>query len=223
MHQTGDTTSWPAPEAPRPRQYPPPPGQGKTSGFAIASFVFGLIGGVILSVIFGIVGLRRIKRRGLRGKGFAIAGLVLSGLWTLVIVVGVVAFLLTAPERDTSGRVTDAGSESVFDLRVGDCMDDLEETAAQLSVDVTPCANSHDAEAVFEFDLPDGDWSGMPSVTRAATRRCLDEVASAATGAPRIEEIEAFYLHPTEQSWQRQDDRTVLCIALYPQPRTGPL
>ncbi len=223
MHQTGDTTSWPAPEAPRPAQAPPPPPQGKTSGFAIASFVFGLIGGVILSVVFGIIALRRIKRRGLRGKGFAIAGLVLSGLWTLLIVVGVIAVLLTEPERDPTGRVTDSGSESVFDLRVGDCMDDLEETAARFTVDVTPCAEAHDAEAVSEFDLADGDWPGMSYVTREATRRCLDQVRSAAAGAPRIEEIEAFYLHPTEESWRQQNDRTVLCIALYPRPRRGEL
>jgi len=223
MKPLGDAPSWPRPEAPSPPRTPPLLPQGKTSGFAIASLVFGLIGGVLLSVIFGIIGLRRIKRRGLRGRGFAIAGFVLSGLWTLLIVVGVVAFLLTEPERDVGGRVTDSGSESVFDLRVGDCMNGLEETAARFTVDVTPCADSHDAEAVFEFNLPDGDWPGMPSVTHAATRRCLNEVASAATGAPRIGEIEAFYLHPTEESWQSQDDRTVLCIALYPEPRTGQL
>jgi hypothetical protein len=223
MDQTGDTTSWPAPEAPRPAQPPPPPPQGKTSGFAIASFVFGLIGGVILSVIFGIVGLRRINRRGLRGKGFAIAGLVLSGLWTLLIVVGVTVFLLSEPERGPTGRVSESGSESVFDVRVGDCMNDLEESAARFTVDVTPCAEAHDAEAVSQFDLADGDWPGMPYVTREATRRCLDQVGSAATGAPRIEEIEAFYLHPTEESWRQQNDRTVLCIALYPGPRRGRL
>lgn len=38
-----------------------------------------------------------------------------------------------------------------------------------------------------------------------------------------LEEIEAFYFHPTEQSWQTQDDRTVLCIALFPRPRRGAL
>ena len=225
MHSTGNTPPWPGPEAPPVPQAPPPvpPQQGKTSGFAIASFAFGLIGGVILSVVFGIIGLRRIKRRGLRGKGFAVAGLVLSGVWTLLIVVVLVIAFATDADRDTTGQVTDSGSESVFDLRVGDCMKDLEETDAQLTVDVMPCAEPHDAEAVSQFHLPDGDWPGMPAMTREATRRCLDEVGSAATGAPRVEEIEAFYLHPTEESWQRQDDRTVLCIALYPQPRTGGL
>lgn len=222
MHQTGDPTSWPAPEAPRPAQTPPPPQRGETSGFAIASFVFGLIGGVVLSVIFGIIALRRISRRGLRGKGFALAGLVLSGLWTLVIVIVIVVALATDADRDASGRVTDSGSESVFDVRVGDCLNDLEETDLEFSVNVTPCAKSHDAEAVSQFDLREGDWPGMPYVTREAERNCLNQVDSAAANAPRRGEVEAFYLHPTEQSWAR-DDREVLCIALFSPPRQGEL
>jgi Domain of unknown function (DUF4190)/Septum formation len=223
MHTTGDTPSWPAPEAPAPRPYAAPPPQRKTSGFAIASFVFGLIGGVILSVVFGIIALRRINRRGLAGKGFAIAGLVLSGLWTLLIVVIVVVALATGADRDPSGQVTDSGSESVFDLRVGDCMNNLEETDLEFSVDVKPCADPHGAEVVSQFDLPAGEWPGMAFVTRAAERRCPSEVESSAAGTPRAGEIEVFYYHPTEDSWAQMDDRKVLCVALFPQPRRGPL
>ena len=224
MHQTGDPTSWPAPEAPRPPQHPPPhPPQGKTSGFAIASFVFGLIGGVIFSVIFGIVALRRISRRGLGGRGFAIAGLVLSGLWTLLIAVIVAVVLLTGAERDAQGRVTDSGSESVFDLREGDCVNDIEETAAELSVDVTPCAGPHDAEVVSEFLLTESVWPGLAFVERQAERRCPQEVESASAGAPRPDDIETFYFHPTEQSWDQNYDRAVLCVASFPSPRRGAL
>jgi hypothetical protein len=222
MHQTGDTT-WPAPEAPRPPQPPAPPPQRKTSGFAIASFVFGLIGGVILSVVFGVIALRRISRRGLGGRGFAIAGLVLSGLWTLLIVAVVAAVLLTEPERDAQGRVTDSGSESVFDLRTGDCMNDLEETSAELSVNVTPCGRSHDAEVVSQFSLTESIWPGMPFVTRQAERRCPRAIESASNGAPRRDEIETFYFHPTEQSWDQNNDRAVLCVAIFPSPRRGAL
>lgn len=226
MSSPGDTPSWPAPEAPAPPYAAPPyaaPPQGKTSGFAIASFVFGLIGGVLLSVIFGIIALSRIKRRGLGGRGFAIAGLVLSGLWTLLIVVIIVLALATGVERDASGQVTDSGSESVFDLRVGDCMNDLEETAVELTVDVKPCAEPHDAEAVSRFELPAGAWPGMAFVTREAESRCLRGVESAAAGAPRAGEVETFYFHPTEESWAQEDDRVVLCVALFPQPRRGAL
>jgi hypothetical protein len=76
-----DGTEWtdrtaPLP-APRPTIVASPE---KTSGFAIASLVLGLVGGSLLAVIFGHIALRRIKRSWglLTGRGMAIAGLVLG-------------------------------------------------------------------------------------------------------------------------------------------------
>ena len=70
-----------------PAPYPPKP---STNGFAIASLILGILGGVPLSVIFGIIALNQIKRSRQGGRGMAIAGLVLSGLWTLLIIAIVV-------------------------------------------------------------------------------------------------------------------------------------
>jgi Domain of unknown function (DUF4190)/Septum formation len=201
------------PEAPI-RQQPEAP--RKTSGFAIASLVFGIIGGILLSVIFGIVALRRIRTRNLKGRGLAIAGLVLSGLWTLLVAVLVIVGLATDAERDPSGRVREAGNESVFDLRVGDCVNDLEETTMEVSVEVVPCSQAHDAEVISSFELPGSDYPGEDSIFRVADRRCsreLDAVAGAQGGEP-------FYFYPTEQSWGT-GDRQVNCIALFSQPRRG--
>ncbi|MEH1127775.1 hypothetical protein [Micromonospora sp. CPCC 206061] len=57
---SGQWTSLPA--APAPDQfYPPaaPPKKPDTNGFAIASLVFALLGGVLFAVIFGVVAHRR--------------------------------------------------------------------------------------------------------------------------------------------------------------------
>ena len=54
----------------------------QTNWWAVVSLITGVIGMVLLSVIFGIVGLNRAKY-GQGGRGLAIAGLVLSGLWVL--------------------------------------------------------------------------------------------------------------------------------------------
>ena len=67
----------------------PPAPSGGTNGFAVASLIFGILGGILFSVVFGIVALGQIKRRNQSGKGMAVAGLVLSGVWLLVIVVGI--------------------------------------------------------------------------------------------------------------------------------------
>jgi hypothetical protein len=205
------------PEAPAPAPPPPP---RKTSGFAIASLVFGILGGVLFSVIFGIVALRRIRRRNLKGRGLAIAGLVLSGLWVLLIVVVLAVGALTDAERDSSGRVQETGSESVFDLREGDCVNDLEEGEDELTVEVTPCAEPHDGEVLLGFQLPDGDYPGTDAVFRVADRRCgraLDALASSAPAGTN-----PFYFYPTEDSWSL-DDREIMCLATFSQPERGSL
>jgi hypothetical protein len=117
--------------------------------------VLGLIGGVIFSVIFGIVALRR------------------------------------------------SGAVSVFDLRAGDCLNDLEETDSTLSVDATPCSHPHDAEVLGTFDLADRrDWPGEDTVSSIADERCSEMLAD----ATRDEDAAPF-----------------VCIAQFERPRRGGL
>src|SRR5689334_8013467 len=62
--------------------------RGKTDGYAIASLLLGVFGitviGAILSINFGIMALRRVRRTGQRGRGLAIAGLIFSAIWLLI-------------------------------------------------------------------------------------------------------------------------------------------
>jgi prepilin-type processing-associated H-X9-DG protein len=92
----------------------PPP---KTSGLAVTSFVLGLFGclGItgILGLIFGIVALVRITRSGgrLKGKGQAIAGIVLSGIM-LVAGLPVLAGLLLPAISKAKYRARNARQEN---------------------------------------------------------------------------------------------------------------
>ena len=61
-----------------------------TSGFAIASLVLGILGISLLSIIFGFIALSQIKKRGQKGRGMAIAGIVLGFVWTAVIILLIV-------------------------------------------------------------------------------------------------------------------------------------
>jgi len=62
--------------------------QQKTSGFAVASLVLGLIFFLpftsILAIIFGIIALNDIKKKNLDGKGIAIAGIVLGAIFFVI-------------------------------------------------------------------------------------------------------------------------------------------
>lgn len=70
---------------------PVAPAEAKTSGMAITSLVMGILGlcGItaVMGLILGIVSLVRINRSGgrLSGRGLAIAGISLSGLFLLLI------------------------------------------------------------------------------------------------------------------------------------------
>ncbi|MCG7284382.1 DUF4190 domain-containing protein [Cellulomonas sp. ACRRI] len=76
------------PQAPySPNQYQAAP---RTDGVSIAALVTGILGTGVVALVLGIIGLRRTKKNGTQGRGFAIAGVVLGGLGVLSwIVVGV--------------------------------------------------------------------------------------------------------------------------------------
>ena len=86
-------------------QYAPPPqsqytaqpaAAQHTSGMAIASLVFGIIGGSLFAIIFGAVALGQIgKDPNLSGKGLAIAGIILGVLWMIILVIIIAAGVLT--------------------------------------------------------------------------------------------------------------------------------
>jgi hypothetical protein len=90
--------SWPAPppgwQLWIPDDDPPAharsPRNQSMSGLAIASLVLGVVGALlltaVLSVILGITALADIRKTGKRGKGLAITGLVLSGIWLSIII-----------------------------------------------------------------------------------------------------------------------------------------
>jgi hypothetical protein len=91
-------------------RYPAP---GSTNGFAIAALVCALAGlliGVtgVLGLIFGIVGLRQTSRRGERGRGLAITGIVLGAIEILVIVVVVAVHLSQGSSNGSGGPLLPA-------------------------------------------------------------------------------------------------------------------
>ena len=86
----------------------------RTNGFAVASLIFGIIGGVPLGIIFGIIGLVRAKTV-LSGKAMAWIGIVLSVLWavplTILIAIGASHATKALDPGCTSARTTLTGMD----------------------------------------------------------------------------------------------------------------
>jgi hypothetical protein len=61
---------------------------------SIAALVTGLLGLNVVAIVLGVLGLRRTKRNGTKGRGMAIAGIVLGGVGLIALIAVVAAIAL---------------------------------------------------------------------------------------------------------------------------------
>jgi len=148
----GAPTLIPPPPAPRgnaqagqpPSPVPPPPqaaatptgGPARSSGWAIASLVMGILGwtclffvGGVLAIIFGAVAKHEIHKSNgkLKGGGMATAGIVLGSVIVLIVLIGAAIFfplslIDVGPTRTITRTVSQQGAGSVIanlDMRNG--------------------------------------------------------------------------------------------------------
>lgn len=197
---------WGGPLAPYPRQAP-------VNGLAIAAFVLGVLCFVpAVGLVLGLIALAGIRKRGERGKGFAVAGCVLSSvglaLWVLTLSTG------AAGDFWDGFRDAARGEGTAYSLEKGQCFTTPGGSLQGVTYDVdeVPCAQEHDGEVFAAFDLPDGSYPGDAEITRAADDRCYalqDAYAMDRWALPA--DVDVYYLTPTSDSW-RTGDREITCL-----------
>ena len=121
-----------------------------------------------------------------------------------------------AATRDESGQIQSAGAIDAFAMRVGDCFDDSFFQSDEVSdVPGVPCAQPHDNEVYALFDIPGDAWPGGEQVETLADEGCFMRFEGA-VGVSYEESILLYTtLYPTEDSWNRLDDREVICVAYH--------
>ncbi len=190
-----------------------------TDGFAIAAFVLSLLGGVLLSVIFGIVALSRIRRSGQRGRGLAIASLIISGIWVVLVALAFLATTSAAPSRNTAGALRSPASVAVSDLKVGDCLVAIPDASSEVSeVAATPCTSAHRAEVYATFKLTDGGYPGKQQAHQLALDGCTTRAPAPGTTAGG--QIDLYFVYPQQDSWNR-GDHSVTCFGAVALPVTS--
>lgn len=190
----------------------PAPG---TNGFAIASFVLGVFGGVLLSVIFGIVALTKLRDRPQRGKGLAIAGLCLSGVWLVGVAAVLVVGHVTAAQRSaTTGQISKNGHLSVFSLHVGDCFQNPTGSQAAPSltqVTAVPCASPHNAQVMAELPVQGSAYPGRAAFRAQALPGCTARVAAVADRSKLTATMKLIWIYPLPKSWA-DGQKTISCL-----------
>ncbi|MBT2506170.1 DUF4190 domain-containing protein [Streptomyces sp. ISL-98] len=199
----------------------PPPQRPKTNGLAVAALVVGIVCCVPpLGLILGIIALSQIKKRGDSGKGMAIAGVVLSAISTLLVLLAVATGGVTGAWRDFKDGVQEgvgeaSRSRSTLDLSRGDCFNapggSLE--GMTTDVEVVSCVEKHQGEvfAVFEIDRS-GAYPGDDAVTDIAEKRCTELLSDyVQKDWAKPDDVDMYYYMPDRRGW-RLLDRGVVCV-----------
>jgi hypothetical protein len=188
-----------------------PPRARSTNGLAVATLVVGIAGFLVITIpvnlVLGIVALTRTARRGDKGRGLAVAGLVLSVLWGGGLAIGAYALLDSpSPKRDATGNITAPQAAGPDKLRVGDCVARTQATEVT-DVQAQPCGRPNSDKVFAIFNLPAGAWPGLAASNDAAQKGCSKRFAA----SHKNQDADLAYFAPTETRWKLGYHR-VVCL-----------
>ncbi|AXH35746.1 hypothetical protein DVJ78_10335 [Humibacter sp. BT305] len=116
----------------------------------------------------------------------------------------------------TTGAQIDQQDIDVFTLEVGDCLNDSTAAGEVSKLPVVDCAEEHDSEVYYEFDLPDAETFPAATIDDDAAAGCEKEFESF-VGIPYEESTLTYGTYqPTAQSWTSARDRAVSCVIADP-------
>lgn len=183
-----------------------------TNGLAITSLVLGIMGFLVITIpvnlILGLAALVRTRRRGDKGVGLAVTGLILSLLWAVGIGVGVAALSKWhEPKRDANGQINSTQKAAPDTLRVGDCV--APQTGEVTTVKAQPCSTPGSNKVFAVFSLPQASWPGNATSSASAERGCTKRYEASHTTAKKQSQL--YYLSPSKAQWTL-GDRKVICL-----------
>jgi hypothetical protein len=238
------------PETPPPESVPsvreaPPGGPGRpTSAVAVAALVVGIAGIVfpglgLVGIGLAVVALVHLRGRRERGRGIAVAGLVVSLLWPVVfLAAAVAAFSQSATqsrqygpdpvpavscEDGSCGNVVDEPNGFVATLVVGDCLaevpDPLRDDADGTEVDVVDCEEEHVAQVYDTVSAGGGEYPGESVVRRRGQQRCASAVPASARADVAARRARVVVAYPGPQVWD--ETHQAACLLVTDEPRTS--
>ena len=177
--------------------YPYPPQQAPGSGLAIGAFVTSFLCFPV-AVVLAIVALVQAKQGRAGGRGFAIAALVLSGVWVAGLVAFVVAGLSGA--FDETNHVSDATAT----VR-GQCAD-----TDALTPHLVPCSSTHEEEVFWVEELRSGAYPGS-DLDLLADEACSGHFAGYVGETYQASGLDYEWYAPSRDEW-RANERRVICV-----------
>jgi hypothetical protein len=114
----------------------------------------------------------------------------------------------TSVDRDSSGAIVAEGNIGAFNVRVGDCFNDVGFDDEVSSVPGVPCSDPHDNEAYAVFDVSVPSYPEGEGMSELAYESCMDRFAAYVGKDYESSSLEITTMFPSQQSW-RENDREV--------------
>jgi hypothetical protein len=106
-------------------------------------------------------------------------------------------------------------SESVFNLRPGDCFDDVTEDGEFVqeseTLPMVDCEDPHDNEAYALYDMADGPFPGQAVIDDEAIAKCVPLFEGYAGSDYETSRLDVWWIFPTTEGWS-DGDREVACV-----------
>lgn len=109
------------------------------------------------------------------------------------------------------GDGADGGDADVFSLEVGDCIAEGSSAQEIDTVPVVDCAEPHEQEVYFSYDIPEDDMPSEAELQAIAEEQCFDAFESFIGEPYETSELDFGSMYPTADSWD-DGDREVLCL-----------
>jgi hypothetical protein len=180
---------------------------------------------LIIGFVLAIIVVTRPKDGYNRGRGMAIAALVIAPLWVAALTTFIVVGLLTGSSSTSTSTGSTSGSlegdVASTSIRVGDCLAEDIDGLTRTTVKLASCSKPHASEAYANFDLPRGDYPGDSKVDKLSQAGCTERFEEFVGADYDSSELDLLYLYPTEDSWD--SDRAVTCLVADGSSTTGSL
>jgi hypothetical protein len=117
----------------------------------------------------------------------------------------------TQADRDSSGAIVGEGTVDAFNIRVGDCFNDLGPEEAEVSsLPGVPCSAPHDNETYAVFDVSLTSYPSENSMYELANEACMERFETFVGKDYETSSLDILTMYPSAESWI-QDDREVVC------------
>ncbi|MDF2667636.1 MAG: hypothetical protein K0R81_3486 [Microbacterium sp.] len=207
---------------------PPVDYANRTNVVSIFALVLGFIvpiGGIIA----GAVGLSQVKRTGEKGRGLAIAGIIVGSVMTLLTILGVIlffVFVVIGAAAEEAQSTDDGGfydpnqnaPTEFLSLQVGQCLDDVS-SGFITSDNLVDCGLPHTYEVFGNFTVPDGAFPGDDAITTSAQEQCDTAFQSYIGISYTDSTLQYNYIGPSSDTWA-QGDREISCLVTDPAEET---